>query len=301
MHGPPRTPLDAVSRSREGRRVTLVGALVSLGLSGVQMTAGIVGHSQAMVADAVHSLSDVVTDAAVWIGLKFSAAPPDADHPWGHGKIETVASVLVGATLAFVGFAIGAEALTRLREGVDTRPTPFPLGAAALAIASKEIVYQWTARVGRRIRSQALLANAWHHRSDALSSVAALVGIGGALLGQEWMDPLAAAVVSLFIVKVGGQVVWRGLADLTERQVDATTVRQVQRILEEDPDVVDAHRLRLRNVGGVVVGDVHVRVDGAIPVRDGHAIAKRLELRALSEVVALEDLVIHIDPSGPRP
>jgi cation diffusion facilitator family transporter len=300
MHGPPHGPLDAAGRSREGRRVTLVGALVSLGLSAVQLAAGLLGRSQAMVADAVHSMSDLFTDVAVWIGLKFSAAPPDADHPWGHGKIETVVSVLVGATLVFVGFGIGAEALRRLQEGIDTRPTAFPLAAAALAIVSKEIVYQWTVRIGRRIRSQALLANAWHHRSDALSSVAALIGIGGAMLGQEWMDPLAAAVVSLFIVKVGGQVVWRGLSDLTERQVDVETVRQVQRLLEEDPDVVDAHRLRLRNVGGIVVGDVHVRVDGAIPVREGHAIAERLELRALREVVALEDLVIHIEPDIPR-
>ncbi|MBN2489991.1 MAG: cation transporter [Planctomycetes bacterium] len=295
---PPESP-DAARRYREGRRVTLAGALLSLVLSAVKMAAGILGRSQAMVADSVHSLSDLFTDIAVWVGLRFSAVPPDANHPWGHGKIETVVSALVGATLAVVGFGIGAEALVRLRAGVDTRPTALALGAAALAIVLKELAYRWTVRVGRRIRSQALLANAWHHRSDALSSVAALAGIGGAMLGLEWMDPLAAAAVSLFIVAAGSQILWRGLVDLTERQVDAGIVRQVQRLLEEDPDVIDAHRLRLRNVGGIVVGDVHVRVDGAIRVREGHAISKRLELRALSEVAALEDLVIHIDPNRP--
>jgi len=300
MHGPPPPSGDAAARSREGQKVTLIGALVSLVLSVVQVSAGLLGRSQAMVADGIHSISDLVTDVAVWLGLRFSSAPPDADHPWGHGKIETLVSVLVGAALVFVGFGIGAEALIRLREGVQGTPALGPLLAAVLAIVSKEAVYRWTVRVGRRIRSQMLIANAWHHRSDAFSSIAALIGIGGAMAGLPWMDALAAAVVSLFIVKVGGQVMWRGIRDLTERQVDLETVALVQRVLESDPDVVDAHRLRLRNMGGIIVGDVHVSVDGEITIREGHEIVKRLEKLAAAEVAGLEDLVIHLDPDQPE-
>ena len=211
-------------------------------------------------------------------------------------------SVLVGAVRIVGGYCIGSEAVIRLREGVPQAPTPVPLAAAVLAIASKEMVYRWTVRVGRRIRSQALIANAWHHRSDALSSVAALLGVAGALAGFTWMDPLAAVVVSLFIVKVGGQVTWQGMQDLTERQVDGATVARVRRLLEDDPGVRDAHRLRLRNLGGVIVGDVHVRVDSGITVQEGHAIARRLETRALAAVAGLEDLVIHVEPdASPEP
>jgi len=301
MHGPPHQAGGAASRRREGQKVTLIGALVSLVLSAVQIAAGLLGRSQAMVADGIHSISDLITDIAVWLGLRFSSAPPDADHPWGHGKIETLVSVLVGAALVFVGFGIGAEALIRLREGVTETPSLGPLLAAVLAIVSKEAVYRWTVRVGRRIRSQMLIANAWHHRSDALSSIAAFVGIGGAMAGLPWMDPVAAAVVGLFIVKVGGQVTWRGLRDLTERQVDPETVAVVHKLLEDDPDVVDAHRLRLRNVGGIIVGDVHLSVDGEITIREGYAIVKRLENRATDEVAGLEDLVIHLDPHDRTP
>ena len=303
MHGPvlPRDvhPRDlAVTRRREGQRVTLVGALVSLALSALQITAGLLGRSQAMLADGIHSLSDLVTDVVVWVSLRFSSTPPDTDHPWGHGKIETVVSVLVGATLVVVGFTVGSEAVIRLREGVTLSPTVLPLLAAMVAIVAKEIVYRWTLRVGKRIRSQALVANAWHHRSDAFSSIAAGLGIAGAMVGFPWMDPVAAMVVSLFIVKIGGEVIWRGVQDLLERQVDARTMATVQQLLEDDPDVIDAHRLRLRNVGGVIVGDVHVRIDGNLTVRAGHRIADRLEQKALDRTPGLEDLVIHLDPGG---
>lgn len=296
MHGPIHTVLDAGQRTREGQQVTLWGAVIGLGLATVQITTGILGRSQAMVADGIHSISDLVTDVAVWFGLRFSSAPPDADHPWGHGKIETLVSVLVGASLVFVGFGIGADALVRIRDGVDTTPGAWPLLAAVLAIVSKEFVYRWTMRVGRRIRNPALIANAWHHRSDAFSSIAALVGIAGARLGVPWMDPLAAAVVGVFIVRVGGKVLWRSFQDLLDRQAAPETVALVQAILDADPAVIDAHRLRLRAVGGVIVGDVHVVVDGEITVREGHAIVERLERATHTQVPGLGDLVIHVDP-----
>ncbi len=296
MHGPPHAHDDAASRCREGQRITLVGAGVSLGLAVLQLAAGWLGRSQAMVADGIHSLSDLLTDIAVWVGLRFSSTPPDAGHPWGHGKIETVVSVLVGATLALVGFGIGSEAVLRLREGTSNVPTLFPLVAAAVAIVSKEAIYRWTARVARRIHSQALVANAWHHRSDALSSIAALIGVAGARLGLPWMDPVAAAVVCLFILRIGVQVMWRGIQDLTERRVDLETLARMQEILEDDPAVIDAHRLRLRNVGGGIVGDVHITTDGNLTVRDSHDIVKRLQERTHAEISNLDDLVIHVDP-----
>ncbi len=291
MHGPPDR------NHRAARRVTLVGAMASLGLAVVQATAGLLGHSQALVADAVHSLSDLATDAAVWVGLTLSAAPPDDDHPWGHGKIETVTSLLVGATLGVVAFGLGADAIGRLRDASFTTPTAWPLAAAALAVVSKEALYRWTVAVGHRVRSRALIANAWHHRSDALSSIAATIGVAGAIAGLPWMDAVAAIVVSLFIVRVAGHLTWAALRDLVERQADAETTDRVRAVLEADPGVLDAHRLRLRSVGGVVVGDVHITIDGDQTVREGHEIAHRLERRAVAAVPALADLVIHVDPA----
>lgn len=291
MHAPP-----DLGRG-EARRVTLVGALASLALAGVQATAGLLGHSQALVADAIHSLSDLATDVAVWVGLTLSAAPPDDDHPWGHGKIETLTSLLVGAALGVVAFGLGADALARLRDATFTTPTVWPLLAAALAVVTKEALYRWTVAVGRRVRSRALIANAWHHRSDALSSIAATIGVAAAIAGLPWMDAVAAIVVSLLIVRVAGHLTWAALRDLVERQADDETTERVRAVLEADPGVIDVHRLRLRTVGGVVVGDVHITIDGDQTVRDGHDIAHRLEQRAVEAVPALADLVIHVDPA----
>ena len=272
----------AERRKREIYRVTFVGLAVNLLLSAAKLAAGIVGRSAAMTADAVHSFSDLATDVVVIAFARISAKPRDAGHDYGHGKYETLATLLISLALAAVGAGILLSAVRSIRavaEGVVLpRPGAVALVAAGVSVVVKEILYRYTVRAGRRIGSPSVVANAWHHRSDALSSLGTLAGIGCAyFLGEGWRiaDPIAALVVAAFIFRIAFGLIRSGLGELMERSLPPETEEEILRIVTADPAVREPHNLRTRRIGASIAVEVHVRVDGDMTVRQSHARAVR--------------------------
>uniref|UniRef100_UPI003FEF684C cation diffusion facilitator family transporter n=1 Tax=Phocaeicola sp. TaxID=2773926 RepID=UPI003FEF684C len=291
-------------RERRIYRVTIVGSVVNLALLLFKFAAGILGRSAAMLADAVHSLSDFVTDVIVLLFVRISNKPQDKDHDYGHGKYETLATALIGIILFFVGLGIfwnGARSIWAFVRG-ETLEAPgiLALVAALLSIVTKEILYRYTVIVGRREQSQAVIANAWHHRSDALSSVGTAVGIGGAiLLGDNWrvLDPVAAVVVSIFIVKVAWEMVVPCANELMEQSLPEQTEREIEEILLSFPGVTEPHNLRTRRVGNNCAIDVHVRMDGNLTLHQSHETTRAMEQR-LRELLGEGTFInIHVEPA----
>lgn len=291
-------------RERRIYRVTIVGSMVNLALLLFKFAAGILGRSAAMLADAVHSLSDFVTDVIVLLFVRISNKPQDKDHDYGHGKYETLATALIGIILFFVGLGIfwnGARSIWAFVRG-ETLEAPgiLALVAALLSIVTKEILYRYTVIVGRREQSQAVIANAWHHRSDALSSVGTAVGIGGAiLLGDNWrvLDPVAAVVVSIFIVKVAWEMVVPCANELMEQSLPEQTEREIEEILLSFPGVTEPHNLRTRRVGNNCAIDVHVRMDGNLTLHQSHETTRAMEQR-LRELLGEGTFInIHVEPA----
>ena len=291
-------------RERRIYRVTIVGSVVNLALLLFKFAAGILGRSAAMLADAVHSLSDFVTDVIVLLFVRISNKPQDKDHDYGHGKYETLATALIGIILFFVGLGIfwnGARSIWAFVRG-ETLEAPgiLALVAALLSIVTKEILYRYTVIVGRREQSHAFIANAWHHRSDALSSVGTAVGIGGAiLLGDNWrvLDPVAAVVVSIFIVKVAWEMVVPCANELMEQSLPEQTEREIKEILLSFPGVTEPHNLRTRRVGNNCAIDVHVRMDGNLTLHQSHETTRAMEQR-LRELLGEGTFInIHVEPA----
>lgn len=291
-------------RERRIYRVTIVGSVVNLALLLFKFAAGILGRSAAMLADAVHSLSDFVTDVIVLLFVRISNKPQDKDHDYGHGKYETLATALIGIILFFVGLGIfwnGARSIWAFVRGEALEaPGTLALVAALLSIVTKEILYRYTVIVGRREQSQAVIANAWHHRSDALSSVGTAVGIGGAiLLGDNWrvLDPVAAVVVSIFIVKVAWEMVVPCANELMEQSLPEQTEREIEEILLSFPGVTEPHNLRTRRVGNNCAIDVHVRMDGNLTLHQSHKTTRAMEQR-LRELLGEGTFInIHVEPA----
>lgn len=291
-------------RERDICRVTYFGAWVNAALSTAKLLAGVFGHSAAMVADAVHSLSDFATDLAVIVFIKVASKPSDEDHDFGHGKFETLSAVIIGLALFAVGagiFASGtAKILAIARGGRVEAPGLVALAAAVVSIVVKELLYRQTRRVGERHQSPAVIANAWHHRSDAFSSIGTFIGIGGAiLLGDRWvvLDPLAAVVVSVLIVKVAFDLVKPGIEELLEKSLPRETEEEILAIVTADPAISDPHNLRTRRVGVGIVAQVHVRLDGGMSVAESHAVTERVEARIHDRFGDWAHLIIHVEPA----
>mgnify|MGYP000759268255 CR=1 FL=1 len=284
-------------------RVTWIGFAVNLVLSAGKLAAGIWGHSAAMVADAIHSVSDFATDLVVLLFVRVSAKPRDDDHDYGHGKYETLATLIIGAALAGVGIKLlwsGGTAIRDFTRGLlPTQPGVVALWAAVVSIVAKEALYRYTARVGRRVNSPSVVANAWHHRSDALSSVGTLVGIGCAyFLGDKWRiaDPVAALAVSVFIFKIAFDLIRDGVEELLERALPPQTERRILDIVASEPGVHEPHNLRTRRIGTVLAMEVHIRVDGRMSVARSHSLTVEIE-RRLKQEFGPETLVsIHVEP-----
>ena len=291
------------ARKREIYRVTFVGLVVNLLLSAAKLVAGVIGRSAAMTADAVHSFSDLATDVVVIAFARISSKPKDESHDYGHGKYETLATLLISLALAVVGSGILVSGIRSIRVVIEggtlPRPGAIALVAAVVSIVGKEILYRYTVRVGRRIDSPSVVANAWHHRSDALSSLGTLVGIGCAyFLGERWRiaDPIAALVVALFIFKIAFDLIRSGLDELMERSLPAETEAEILRIITADPAIREPHNLRTRRIGASIAIEVHVRVDGEMTVRYSHELTVDIERRLRERFGAGTMIAVHVEP-----
>ena len=277
-----------MERDKKVYRVTLLGSVVNLLLLIFKFVAGVLGHSAAMIADAVHSLSDFVTDLIVIVFVKISSKPEDADHAYGHGKYETLASCIIGLALIVVGVMMGYNAMVKIvdvvRNGTElASPGIIALVAAVLSIVLKEWMFRITRKVAREVDSPAVEANAWHHRSDALSSVGTAIGIGGAvLLGSKWavLDPIAALVVSVFIVVQAAKILSDAIGQLMEKSLPRDVEQRICEIVYEEEGTSDIHHLRTRKIGSQISIELHVRMNGSLTLREVHgksiAIEKRL-------------------------
>ncbi|OUN76077.1 cation-efflux pump [Alistipes sp. An116] len=294
---------EAEIRKRKIYRVTFVGFVVNLVLSIVKLIAGLVGRSGAMVADAVHSFSDLATDVVVIAFARISAKPRDPGHDYGHGKYETLATIIISLALAVVGAGILVDSIERIRIVLDggllPRPGVIALVAALVSIIVKEILYRYTVRVGRQIQSPSVIANAWHHRSDALSSLGTLVGIGCAyFLGSKWRiaDPVAALLVAVFIFKIAFDLIRNGLGELLEQSLPEDVEEEILHIVTANPEVREPHNLRTRRIGASIAIEVHVRMDGRMTVEHSHDLTVEIE-RRLRERFGEETMIaIHVEP-----
>ncbi len=290
-------------RERELYKVTLAGSLVNLTLVACKLLAGMAGHSAAMIADGIHSLSDLATDIVVLVFVRISGKPEDKKHDFGHGKYETLGTLLIGAALFLVGMGILWEGCGSIYRYLSGEPLDSPgyiaLWAAMVSIVSKELVFHYTRRAGVKYHSPSVIANAWHHRSDALSSIGTALGIGGAiLLGESWrvLDPLAAVVVSLFILKVAVQLLTPSLNELLECSLPEEVEQQIIERVQEVNGVSQPHKLRTRQIGNRYAIDLHVRMDGRLSLFEAHDKATQVE-RKLRESFGNGTFInIHIEP-----
>ena len=292
-----------MKREDEIARVTLVGSVVNLLLVGLKFVAGVAGHSAAMVSDAVHSLSDFITDIVVLVFVKVSGRPQDEGHDYGHGKYETLATLLIGLALAAAAVGIvvsGASKLAAWLQGEDLpAPGTLALWAALISIAVKELLYQYTRVKGKHLCSPALEANAWHHRSDALSSIGAAVGIGGAiLLGHRWtvLDPLASIVVGAMLVKVAWDLLRPSFGQLTDSSLSAETEARMLEVITSVEGVSDPHNLRTRQIGNRIAAEVHIRLDGNLTLDQAHEIATEVERRFRDRFGRDSHIIVHMEP-----
>jgi cation diffusion facilitator family transporter len=294
-------------RTASANRVTWVGFFVNLVLTAAKLAAGIVGHSGAMIADAVHSLSDFATDIVVLASFRVVGQPADKGHDYGHGKYETLATAIIGVALLLVGAGIFWSGATKIWSVVvkgQHMPAPgyIALIAAVASIVVKEWLYRYTVIVGKRIDSQAVIANAWHHRSDAFSSIGTMLGIGGAiLLGEKWhiLDPLAAIVVSFFIVKVAVEISSGSVKELVEESLDDAAEAEIIGLAAGIPGVGDPHKLRTRRIGHDVAVDLHVRVDPDLRVAAAHDLATEVETRIRARFGPTTIVSVHVEPRRP--
>ena len=292
-----------MERNQEIYQVTLVGGVVNVVLLLFKFVAGIVGHSAAMVADAVHSLSDFVTDVIVLVFVHISSKPKDKSHDYGHGKYETLAMTLIGVALLIVAIGIiysGAMKIIAWMNGEQLEaPGTLALWAALLSVLLKEGVYQYSMVKARQLNSQVVEANAWHHRSDALSSVGTAIGIGGAIfLGQRWtvLDPIASLVVGAFIVKVAVDLLHRGIDDLMEHSLPEDVEEEILRIVGELKGVVDPHDLRTRKIGNHYAIELHILMDGDITLREAHNKASEVEDLLRARYGEHTHVAVHVEP-----
>lgn len=283
--------------------MTLVGSAGNAALLTFKFIAGVLGNSSAMIADAVHSLSDFVTDILVMVFVSISAKPQDTSHDYGHGKFETIASFLIGLALvaAATGIVVsGALKLFAWWGGAELEsPGWIALWAAVLSVVIKELLYQYTARRGRKLDSQVMIANAWHHRSDALSSIGAAIGIGLALwLGRHWavFDPLASVVVGLMLVRVAYELLKTSINELTESSLPAETEQEIEQIILSFGDVRQPHNLRTRRIGNRIAIEAHVRMDGQLPLETVHERATTIERKLKERFGYNTHVTLHMEP-----
>ena len=294
---------DEKQRLREVYKVTIAGSIINVLLLVLKFAAGILGHSAAMIADAIHSLTDFATDVVVLVFVKLGNKPMDKDHDYGHGKYETLATAIIGISLFAVGVMICWSGLVKTYHALCGeqlhQPGVVALVAAVLSIVMKEWAYQFTVRVGRKYHSEAVVANAWHHRSDALSSIGTMLGIGGAiLLGDHWavLDSLAAILVSVFIIKAAWSLVMQSVKELTDASLSEKEEGEIVRTAAEVEGVCEIHNLFTRRIGNNIAIEMHVRMPGSLSLYVAHEHASAIENRLKQKYGAGTHVSIHIEP-----
>ena len=291
------------TRQQRIYQVTLLGSIVNVFLLLIKLAAGLLGHSSAMVADAIHSLSDFLTDIVVILFVRWSGKPADEDHDYGHGKYETIATSLIGMALLIVAIGLGWNSMQTMWQWFTGYTLPLPktiaLWTALISILLKEWIFRITRRVARLTDSQALEANAWHHRSDALSSIAALAGIGGAiLLGGQWavLDAVAALAVSIYIAVMAIRLIRQSYGELLEESLPAETERHIREIVYGDNHVNDVHNLYTRRIGSSIAIEMHLRLPGSMSLKEAHDHVSAIEDRLIETYGDNTHIMIHIEP-----
>jgi cation diffusion facilitator family transporter len=294
-----------MSREKEIYKVTLWGSLVNALLMVLKFLAGILGNSAAMLADAVHSVSDFVTDMVVIVFVRISSKPKDKSHEYGHGKFETLATAMIGVALAFVAIGIlvsGAKQIAFWADGGQlAQPSLFAFWAAIISIVLKEIIYQYTNRKAKQLDSEAMRANAWHHRSDALTSIAAAAGIGCAIFcGEKWVvfDPIASIIVAAFIIKVAFDLIRNAVDELMEKSLPEEVENEILEIVRSVPEVSDPHELCTRRIGNHYAIELHVLMDGNLSLKAAHDKATEVEQRLIERYGEETHVAVHVEPLG---
>ncbi len=283
---------------REVRRITWIGLIGNILMSGLKLTVGIVGSSQAVVADAVHSISDITTDVAVLVGVRYWSPPPDECHPYGHRRIESIVTVGIGVALGVAGLLIAYKGIASVRDEHIRRPGWIAFIGAMISILAKEILYRWTNAVGKRIRSSALCANAWHHRSDALSSIPAALAVAVAVIKPElsFVDHMGAVIVAVFILHASWKIVKPALTELSDRGAPGHVTARICEVASATDEVVDVHAVRTRRMGPGIMVDLHITVDGSMSVTRGHDVSEAVKWGIKQQMEDVIDVVVHLEP-----
>lgn len=290
--------MQSNNRTKASQKVTIVGALIDFLLSIIKIILGFIGQSGALIADGVHSFSDLLTDWVTWYAAKLSGDAPDADHPYGHERFETVATLGLSIFLAIVGTIIIFEGFGRFSNPNELRHENWLIAAAALSVLSKEALYWYTVKVARDINSDLLKANAWHHRTDAFSSIVVVIGIIGAANGYFFLDSVAAIIVGILIIYIGWQLGFEATKELVDTSIDQEDIKVLRVALSEIKGVNSVHTLRTRKVGHKKSADVHVQVNPFLSVSEGHIISVSVERVAKECIEELDDVTVHIDPEN---
>ncbi len=290
---------DKSPRYLKIRQVTIVGALVNLFLAIIKMFIGYIGSSHALFVDGVHSLSDLLSDALVLFGAKHGDKNPDEDHPYGHARIETFFTVLFGFILLAVGLGIITDSIGRIsQQGVTEIPSNLALIVAFISVVSNEFLYQYTIHYAHSLNSSLLKANAWHHRSDAISSVVVFIGVGGSIYGIAYLDIVAAVIVAMMIAKIGWELIYEGVNELVDKGLETQELESIKSLIETIPGVNEMHSLRTRQMGSKALVDVHIQVTPHVSVSEGHRISDEVSLRLINEIDVVSQVLVHIDPEN---
>ena len=290
--------MHSINRTKESQKATVMGAIIDFLLSVIKVSLGIIGQSGALIADGIHSFSDLLTDWVTWYAAKLSGEAPDADHPYGHERFETVATLGLSIFLAIVGTIIIFDGFGRFSNATALKHENWLIAAAALSILSKEALYWYTVKVANNIKSDLLKANAWHHRTDAFSSIVVVIGIIGAANGYFFLDSVAAIIVGLMIIYIGWQLGFEATKELVDTSIDPEDIKNLHKALAEIKGVNSVHTLRTRKVGHKKSADVHVQVNPFLSVSEGHIISVSVERVAKECIEELDDVTVHIDPEN---
>lgn len=284
---------------RDKRRITVVGIVVNILLAVGKIVLGFVGQSQALIADGVHSLSDLFSDALVLVAAKHGSKEADRDHPYGHARIETAVTVIIGLMLLAVAVGMAADAVRRMFDPITLmQPGALALGVAVVSVFAKELLFRYTRRVANRLQSNLLLANAWHHRTDAISSVVVILGVLGTMAGLVYLDAIAAIGVSVMIAKVGWDLAWSSLRELVDTGLDDERVAAIQQVIRETPGVRSVHALKTRRMGGSALVDTKVLVSPELTMSEAHQVSEAVRDRVVGRVDEVTDVMVHIDHEG---